>query len=60
MDTQMDEHADEVPLFDETDYSAWRIEMKGYLKEKGAGVWNTVVGGPVPSKNQSKFAAKEE
>jgi hypothetical protein len=32
MDTQMDEHADEVPLFDETDYSSWRIEMKGYLK----------------------------
>jgi hypothetical protein len=60
MDTQMDEHADEVPLFDETDYSAWRIKMKGYLKEKGAGVWNTVVGGSVPSKNQSKFAAQKE
>jgi hypothetical protein len=39
----MDEHADEVPLFDETDYLAWKIEMKGYLKAKGAGFWNTVV-----------------
>jgi hypothetical protein len=60
MDTQMDEHAGEVPLFDETDYSTWRIEMKGYLKEKGAGVWNTVVGGSVPSKNQTKGATQKE
>jgi hypothetical protein len=34
MDTQMDELADEVPLFDETNYSTWRIEMKGYLMVK--------------------------
>jgi hypothetical protein len=60
MDTQMDELANEVPLFDEMDYSAWRIEMKGYLKEKGVGVWNTVVGGSIPLKNQSKFAAQKE
>jgi hypothetical protein len=33
--------------------------MEGYLKEKGIGVWNTVVAGPVPSKNQSKFATKK-
>jgi hypothetical protein len=59
MDTQMDEHTNEVPFFDETDYSAWRINMKGYLKSKGAGVWDTVVVGPVPSKNQSKFVAKK-
>jgi hypothetical protein len=39
METQMDEHEDEVPLFDETNYLAWRIEMKGYLKEKEVGVW---------------------
>jgi hypothetical protein len=36
MDTQMD---DEVTIFDEKNYLAWRIEMKGYLKAKGAGVW---------------------
>jgi hypothetical protein len=60
MDTQMDEHADEVPLFDETDYSAWRIEMKGFLKEKGKGVWNATIGGSVPLKNKSKFAAQKE
>jgi hypothetical protein len=57
MDTKMDEN--EVPLFDETNYSAWRIEMKWHLKEKGASAWNTVVVGPVPSKNKSKFAAKK-
>ena len=51
MDTQMDEHAYEVPFFDETNYSTCRVNMKGYLKSKGAGVWNTVVGGSVPSKN---------
>jgi hypothetical protein len=52
MDTQMDEHADQVPFFHEIDYSTWRIEMKVYLEEKGEGVWNIVVGGSVPSKNQ--------
>jgi hypothetical protein len=59
MDAQMDENTNEVPFFDETDYSTWRINMKGYLKSKGAGVWNTFVFGPVPSKNQSKFATKK-
>ena len=56
----MDEHADEVPLFDETNYSTWRIEMKGYLMVKWAGVWNTIVGGSVPSKNHSKPIAQKE
>jgi hypothetical protein len=37
---------------------SWRIKMKGYLKSKEAGVWDTVVVGPIPLKNQSKFAAK--
>jgi hypothetical protein len=36
------------------------MKMKGYLKAKGARVWNTVVGGSVPSKNQSKFTAQKE
>ena len=43
MDTQMDEHVEYVPLFDEIDYSAWRIKMKGYLKSKGEGVWDTIL-----------------
>ena len=53
MDTQMD---DEVPIFDEKNYSAWRIEMKVHLKEIGAGVWKETTGGSVPLKNKSKFA----
>jgi hypothetical protein len=55
MDTKMDV---EVPIFDEIDYSSWKIELKGYFKEKGASFWNTVVVGPIPSKNHSKLAAK--
>jgi hypothetical protein len=34
----MDDHSNEVPLFDETNYWTWRINMKGNLKSKGAGV----------------------
>jgi hypothetical protein len=30
------------------------------LNSKGAGVWNTVVGGPIPSNDQSKGAANKE
>jgi hypothetical protein len=41
MDTQMD---DEIKIFHETNYSAWRTEMKGYLKAKGASVWKVVIG----------------
>jgi hypothetical protein len=60
MDTQMDEHAYEVPLFNETYYSTWRIEMKGFFKEKGVGVWNETIGLSVPLKNKSKFVAQKE
>jgi hypothetical protein len=59
MGTQMDEHTNEVTLFDEIDYLTWRINMKGYLKSKGAGVWDTIVVGPVSLKNQSKFVANK-
>jgi hypothetical protein len=45
---------------EETNYSAWRTKMKGYLKEKGAGVWKTTIGGSVPLKNKSNFAAQKE
>ena len=34
--------------------------MKGYLKEKGTGVWKESIGGSVPLKNKSKFAAQKE
>jgi hypothetical protein len=57
MDTQMD---DEVPILDEENYSTWRIEMKVHLKEKGAGVWKATIGGSVPLKNKSNFAAQSE
>jgi hypothetical protein len=60
MDTQMDEHTVEVPLFDETNYSAWRIEMKGFLKERGKGIWNATIGGSIPLKNKSNFPAQNE
>jgi hypothetical protein len=55
----MDEHTNEVSFFDDIYYSTWIINMKVYLKSKGAGVWDTIVVGPAPSKNQSKFAAKK-
>jgi hypothetical protein len=55
--TQMD---DEVPFLDDNNYSTWRIEMKVYLKEKGAGVWKETIGGSVPLNNKSNFAAQKE
>jgi hypothetical protein len=57
MDTQMD---DEVPILDEENYSTWRIEMTTHLKEIGAGVWKETIGGSVPLKKKSKFAAQGE
>jgi hypothetical protein len=60
----MDGHAvsytNEVPFFDETYYSSWRIKMKGYLKSKGEGVWDTIAAGSNPPKNQSKFEDQKE
>jgi hypothetical protein len=57
MDTPLD---DEVPIFYETNYSSQRIEMKGYLKAKGAGVWKATISGSVPLKHKSKFADQKE
>jgi hypothetical protein len=34
--------------------------MKVLLKEKGVGVWKEAIGGSVPLKNKSKFAAQRE
>jgi hypothetical protein len=57
MDTQMD---DEVPILDEENYSTWRRQMKVHLNGIGASVWKVVIGGSVPLKNKSKFAAQRE
>ena len=48
----------EVPLFDETDYFAWRPKMKEFLKRFC--VWETVINAYVPSKKQSKSTAQKE
>ena len=48
----------EVPLFDETNYFAWRAKMKEYLKRFG--VWEIVIYAYVPSKKQSKSVAQKE
>jgi hypothetical protein len=57
MDTQMDY---EVPILDEENYSTWRTKMKVHLKEIGASIWRETIGGLVPLKNKSKFAAQRK
>jgi hypothetical protein len=51
---------DEIPILDEENYSTWRIEMRVYLKTMGAAIWKAAIGGSVPLKNKSKFAAQRE
>jgi hypothetical protein len=51
---------DEVPILDEENYSTWRIEMRLHLKTMGATIWKAAIGGSVPLKNKSKFAAQRE
>jgi hypothetical protein len=51
---------DEVLILDDKNYSTWRIEMKVYLKTMGATIWKATIGGYVPLKNKSKFAAQRE
>ena len=51
---------DEVPIHDEENYSTWRIEMRVHLKEMGATIWKTAIGGSVSMKNKSKFEAQKE
>ena len=58
MDEKVESLGNEVPLFDETDYFAWRAKMKEYLKRFG--VWETIINEYVPSKKQSKSTAKKE
>jgi hypothetical protein len=50
---------DEVPILDEENYSTWRIEMRVYLMTMGAAIWKATIGGYVPLKNKSKFAARK-
>jgi hypothetical protein len=51
---------DEIPILDEENYSTWRIEMRVYLKTMGAAIWKATIGGLVPLKNKSEFAAQRE
>jgi hypothetical protein len=51
---------DEVPILDDENYSTWRIEMRLHLKTMGATIWKATIGGSVPLKNKSKFAAQRE
>jgi hypothetical protein len=59
----MDGHAmppiDEFPLFDETNYLAWRIKIKGYLKSTGVGFWDTIVVGSVPFEETVKICSSK-
>ena len=51
----------EAPLFDGTDYSSWRGNMKQYLNSKGFEFWNSVVSKPwdlSTSKNLSKIIVR--
>ena len=47
-------------FFNETYYSSWRERMKGYLKTKGPGVWETIACKLTTVRNQSKHLAKNE
>jgi hypothetical protein len=51
---------DEVPILDEENYSTWRIEMRLHLKTMGVAIWKEIIGGSVPLKNKSEFAAQRE
>ena len=58
MAEKWDSSRNEIPLFDETYYFAWREKMKEFLK--WFGVWETVINVYFPSKKQSKVVAKKE
>jgi hypothetical protein len=48
----------EVPILDDENYSTWRIEMRLYFKTMGEPILKKSIGGSVPLKNKSKFAAQ--
>jgi hypothetical protein len=47
-------------ILNEENYSTWRIEMRVCLRTMGAAIWKAAIGGSVPLKNKSKFAAQRE
>jgi hypothetical protein len=56
---QMALSTNEAPLFDGTNYSSWRENMKRYMKSRGFGVWDLVVSNPwnlTTSKRKTKNA----
>jgi hypothetical protein len=53
----------EAPLFDGTDYSSWRENMKIYLMSRGSGIWDSVVSKPwnlTTSKRKTKNTKEEK
>jgi hypothetical protein len=51
----------EAPLFDGTNYSSWRENMKQYFKSRGSKVWNSIVSKPwdlTTSKNLSNITVQ--
>jgi hypothetical protein len=53
----------EAPLFDGTNYSSWRENMKQYLKSRRSEVWNLVVRNPwdlTTSNNLSKIIVQRK
>ena len=50
--------ANDVPIFDMTDYFGWKSKMKAYLKKFG--VWEIVVNPPVQSNKKTKSAAQKD
>jgi hypothetical protein len=51
---------DEIPILDEENYFAWRIEMRVCLKTMGATIWKATIGGSVTLKKKLKFVAQRE
>jgi hypothetical protein len=51
---------DEISILYEEYYYTWRIEMRVFLKTMGAAIWKATIGGSVPLKSKSKFAAQRE
>jgi hypothetical protein len=63
MGGQMALSAIEALVFEGTDYSSWRGNMKQYLKSKGSEFWNSVVSKPwdlTTSKNLSKITVQRK
>lgn len=53
-------YTNQALFLEETNYSSWRIRMKGYMKSRGSSVWESIVVGPIFSKRKSKIATQRE